>query len=152
MYNQSLHITPFRANSKEAKSDPVAEGGSSKAEPIQEGPFGLKSSKQGQEEGPVDDEEVQHPTKEAAGHVLGHESASKLDRALLKVENTMVSTSDCALIDMVGTYEFQDEEKGVFRHLVSVMRRLAIGNFALAASTIIVTASTVSDVLKQTAW
>lgn len=143
IYNQLLHIMPCRAKNKEAKSDPVAEGGSNKAEPIQEGPFGLKSSKQGQEEGPVGEEQVKHPTKEAAGDVLGHESASKLDRALNKVENTMVSTSDCALKDMVGTYEFQDEEKGVFRHLVSVMRRLAIGNFALAASTIIVTASKV---------
>ena len=95
----------------------------------------------------MDDQQVEHPAKEAAGDVLGQESASKLDRALNKVENTMVSTSDCALKDMVGTYEFKDEEKGVFRHLVSVMRRLAIGNFALAASTIIVTASKVSNVL-----
>lgn len=55
----------------------------------------------------------------------------------------------CALKDMVGTYEFNDEEKGVFRHLVSVMRRLAIGNFALAASTIIVTATKVSNNLNH---
>lgn len=141
-----LHITTCRANGKDAKSDPVAEGGTKKAEPIQEGPFGLKSSKQGQDEGPVDDQQVKHPAKEAAGGVLGNESASKLDRALNKAENTMVSTSDCALKDMVGTYEFQDEEKGVFRYLVSVMRRLALGNFALAASTILVTASKVSNV------
>ena len=139
---------PCRAKNNEAKSDPMAEGGSKNAEPIQEGPFGLKSSKKGQEEGPVDEQQVKNPTKEAAGDVLGHESASKLDRALNKVENTVVSASDCALKDMVGAYEFQDEEKGVFRHLVSVMRRLAIGNFALAASTVIVTASKVSYVLK----
>lgn len=119
----------------------MAEGGPNNAEPITEGPFGLKSSKQGQEEAPVNDRQVQNPATEAAGHVLGHESTSRLDRTLNRVENTMVSTNDCALKDMVGTYEFQDEEKGVFRHLVSVMRRLALGNFALAASSVIVTAS-----------
>lgn len=75
----------------------MAEGGSNKAEPIQEGPFGLKSSKQGQQEAPVNEQQIQNPTKEAAGHVLGNESASKLDRTLNKVENTMISTSDCAL-------------------------------------------------------
>lgn len=137
------HLLPCRAENKKAKNDPVADGDSKKAEPIKEGPFGLKSSKQGEEEGPVDDDQVKNPTKEAAGNVLGNESATKLDRALNKVENTMVSTSDCALKDMVGTYEFQDEEKGVFRYLVSVMRRLAVGNFALAAVTIAVTASKV---------
>lgn len=121
----------------------MAHGGSNNAEPIKEGPFGLKSSKKGEEEGPVDDQQVNNPTKEAAGHVLGDESASRLDRALNRVESTLVSTSDCALKDMVGTYEFQDEEKGVFRYLVSVMRRLAVGNFALAAVTIAVTASKV---------
>ena len=141
--DQSCLCRPCRSKNKEAKDDPVADKGSKKAEPIKEGPFGLKSSKQGEEEGPVDDHQVKNPTKEAAGHVLGHESASKLDRALNTVENTLVSTSDCALKDMVGTYEFQDEEKGVFRYLVSVMRRLAVGNFALAATTVAVTASKV---------
>ena len=72
----------FRAKNKEAKEDPVAEGGSKQAEPIKEGPFGLKSSKEGQEEGPVNDQQVKHPTKEAAGKVLGDEHASRLDRAL----------------------------------------------------------------------
>lgn len=138
------HTVLCRGNNKRAKSDPVAEGGPDDAEPITEGPFGLKSSKQGQEEAPVNDRQVQSPTTEAAGHVLGRESTSKLDRTLNRVESTMVSTSDCVLKDMVGTYEFSDEQKGVFRHLVSVMRRLALGNFALAASSVIVTASKVS--------
>ena len=44
---------------------------------------------------------------------------------------------------MVGEYEFKDEEKGVFRYLTSVMRRLALGNFALAAASIAVTLSKV---------
>ena len=147
LHDGPLHVIHCRAKNKGAKSDPVAEGGSKKVEPIKEGPFGLKSSKQGEEEGPVDDRQVQNPTTEAAGHVLGHESTSKLDRALNEVERTMISTSDCALKDMVGTYEFQDDEKGVFRYLVSVMRRLAIGNFALAASTVIVTVSKVNNEL-----
>lgn len=59
------------------------------------------------------------------------------------VEHNFVSTSDCGLKDMVGTYGFKDEEKGVFRYLVSVMRRLAVGNFALAAASIALTASKV---------
>jgi len=63
------------------------------------------------------------------------------------VEHRFVSTSDCALKDIVGTYEFKDKEKGVFRYLVSVMRRLAIANFALAAASIAVTASKVSNVV-----
>lgn len=75
--------------------------------------------------------------------MIGEESASKLDRALNRVEEQVVSTSDCALKDMVGEYEFKDEEKGVFRYLTSVMRRLALGNFALAAASIAVTASKV---------
>lgn len=136
-----------RAKNKEAKEDPVADGGKKKPEPIKEGPFGLKSSKQGQEEGPVDDHQVKHPTKEAAGKVLGDEHASRLDRALNTVEHKFVSTSDCALKDMVGTYEFKDQEKGVFRYLVSVMRRLAIANFALAAASIAVTASKVGSIV-----
>ena len=122
----------------------MADGGKKKPEPIKEGPFGLKSSKQGQEDGPVDDHQVKHPTKEAAGKVLGDEHASRLDRALNTVEHRFVSTSDCALKDIVGTYEFKDKEKGVFRYLVSVMRRLAIANFALAAASIAVTASKAS--------
>ncbi len=65
----------------------MADGGKKKPEPIKEGPFGLKSSKQGQEEGPVDDHQVKHPTKEAAGKVLGDEHASRLDRALNTVEH-----------------------------------------------------------------
>lgn len=125
----------------------MADGGKKKPEPIKEGPFGLKSSQQGQEDGPVDDHQVKHPTKEAAGKVLGDEHASRLDRALNTVEHRFVSTSDCALKDIVGTYEFKDKEKGVFRYLVSVMRRLAIANFALAAASIAVTASKVSNVV-----
>lgn len=137
-----------RAKDKEAKEDPVADRGSKKAEPIKEGPFGLKSSKEGQEEGPVDEHQVKHPTQRAAGKFLGHKHASKLDEALNTVEHEFISTSDCALKDIVGAYEFKDEEKGVFRYLVSVMRRLAVGNFALAAASIAVTASKVSNTYK----
>ena len=64
------------------------------------------------------------------------------------MEHRIISTSDCALKDIVGTYEFKDEEKGVFRYLVSVMRRLAVGNFALAAASIAVTASKVDKTYK----
>lgn len=136
--------TVIRAKNKEAKQDPVADSGSKKAEPIKEGPFGLKSSKEGQEEGPVDEDEVKHPTKEAAGKVLGDKDASKLDCALETVEQRFVSTNENALKDLVGVNEFKDKEKGVFRYLVSVMRRLAVGNFALAAASIALTASKVS--------
>ena len=80
--------------------------------------------------------------------MIGEEKASKLDKALNKVERQIVQTSDCALKDMVGEYEFKDEEKGVFRYLTSVMRRLALGNFALAAASIAVTLSKVCPDLK----
>ena len=76
--------------------------------------------------------------------MLGDEDASKLDCALETMEQKFVSTNENALKDLVGVYEFKDKEKGVFRYLVSVMRRLAVGNFALAAASIALTASKVS--------
>ena len=87
---------------------------------------------------------MEHPAKEGKpGKILGEENASKLDRALEKAEHQFVSTSDCALKDLVGEYEFKDDEKGIFRFLVSVMRRLAMSNFALAAASIALTVSKV---------
>lgn len=135
-----------RANNKKAKNDPAAKVDSEDSEPIKEGPFGLKSSKGVHEEGPVYDQQVEHPAQQGkTGEILGVENASKLDRALEKAEHQFVSTCDCALKDMVGQYEFNDEERGIFRFLVSVMRRLAMSNFALAAASIALTASKVSN-------
>jgi len=48
----------------------VADGGKKKPEPIKEGPFGLKSSQQGQEDGPVDDHQVKHPQKKPLAKYL----------------------------------------------------------------------------------
>ena len=102
------------------------------------------------EEGPVKDEDVESPAQQSkTAEILGVDKASKLDNALNAVEHQFVSTSDCALKDMVGEYEFCDDEKGVFRFLVSVLRRLALSNFALAAASIALTLSKVSFYLNE---
>lgn len=133
-----------RVKNKEAKHDPAAQVDSEDSEPIKEGPFGLKSSKGVNEEGPVRNEDVEKPAQQGkTGEVLGIENANKLDKALEKAEHQFVTASNCALADIVGQYEFKDEEKGIFRFLVSVLRRLAISNFALAAASIALTASKV---------
>lgn len=90
------------------------------------------------------DEDVESPAQQSkTAEILGVDKASRIDNALNAAEHQFVSTSNCALKDMVGEYEFCDDEKGVFRFLVSVLRRLALSNFALALASIALTLSKV---------